>query len=488
MMRSIALALTLSLLALAAAPAQNPESLPGAVRSEAYAVTAGDRPLFVEHYKKLHIARVALAGKTQLTVTAHAAIATCRVSPEALGIKPQVQGRRLTFTLDHPAWLYLRINNGEPLCIFAEPPLKGAPDLSDPKVRNITASGVDATGQRAETARIQAAIDALPAGGVLYFPPGVYQTAMLRLKSEMTLWLAQGATLLGSTDLAGYPADKIGRRFLLIDGAHNIAIRGRGALDGNGRRLREATGDKAHLLTIVRSSDVRIEGIELRDAASWNTHIIGSNRVSVSGVKLISDPELANTDGFDPDASSDVAIDNCFVYCGDDGVAIKSTGRDGLARDVKNIAVRRSVFLTRKSALKVGTESCTARMGDVTFADNDVVQSDRGMAIYCNDGALYENIRYVGNRFEDCYPDAKQRMIDFSITERKGQGAIRNVLVQNCAFKTPFPKESTLAGLDAAHPIAGVRFENFTIGGKLCRSAADAGIKLGKGVEDVTFR
>lgn len=485
MRKTFLLTCILSLAALSGAQAQN---RPAASRSEIFAVQAGGHPVFVEHYKKVHIARCTLAGKIDVTVTAHAAIEKCRVRPEALGITPRVKGARLMFELDHPARLVIQIDSSEPLFLFAEPPVKEVTDSQDPKVRNIMASGIDATGRRVETQKIQQAIDALPAGGTLYFPDGIYQTGMIRLKSEMTLLLAPGATLLGCTDLEEYPKDKIGRRLVLIDGARNLLICGGGAIDGNGRRLREVTGDKAHLLTVARSSDVTIDGVELRDPGSWNTRIIHSDRVTVRGAKLLSDPELANTDGFDPDASSDVLIENCFVWCGDDGVAVKSTDHGGLKRDVKNVTIRGNVFLTRKSALKVGTESRTARMGDITFENNDVLQCDRGMALYCNDGALYENIRFINNRFEDNYPDAKQRMIDISISARKGKGTIRNVLIQNCSFLKPFPKDSTIEGLDSDHPVSGVRIGNLIIGGKPCRSAAEAGIKTNEYVRKLEFQ
>lgn len=464
----------------------------GAMRSETYAMKVAERAVFVEHYKKTHIARLTLDGKADVTVTAPAAIKKCRISPEPLGLKPRVQGKRLSFALERPARLVIRIDDGEPLFLFADPPAKAAPDSHAPKVSDITTSGIDATGGKVETRKIQRTIDALPAGGALYFPPGVYQTGTIRLKSDMTLWLAPGATLLGCTDIAEYPEDKIGesafgRRLVLLDEAHNVTICGGGAIDGNGRRLREVTGEKAHLVTIARSRDVLIEGVELRDAGSWNTRIIHSDRVAVRGVKLISDPDLANTDGFDPDGSRDVLIENSFVYCGDDGVAVKSTDHGGLGRDVQNITVRGNVFLTRKSALKVGTESRTARMGDILFEDNDVLLCDRGMALYCNDGALYENIRYINNRFEECYPDAKQRMIDISISERKGKGTICNVLIQNCAFESAFPKASTIDGLDAGHQVSGIRIENLTIAGKKARNAAEAGLKLGKFVQQIEF-
>ena len=54
---------------------------------------------------------------------------------------------------------------------------------------------------------IQAAIDQLAAqgGGRLVVPAGIYKTGALFLKQGVELHLAEGAVLLGSTDLADYP-------------------------------------------------------------------------------------------------------------------------------------------------------------------------------------------------------------------------------------------------------------------------------------------
>ena len=50
-----------------------------------------------------------------------------------------------------------------------------------------------------DNAIIDAAIASLPeGGGTLYFPPGPYHTGSQHLRSHVTLWLENGAPLLGS--------------------------------------------------------------------------------------------------------------------------------------------------------------------------------------------------------------------------------------------------------------------------------------------------
>jgi len=217
---------------------------------------------------------------------------------------------------------------------------------------------------------------------------------------------------------------------------------------------------------------------------------VPGGKLVASGLEFLNDaedPETPNTDGFDPDASSHVLIENCFVYGGDDAVAIKSAGYSGINRDVRDIVVRGGVFLTRKSALKVGTETRTGSFRDITFERNDVLLCDRGMVIYCYDGATCADIRFIDNRFEAPYADSKQRLIDFVIKDRGGAGQIRNVLIRNCRAERQWPQGSTMCGLDVQHRITNIRFERYIVAGKVCRSAEAAGLHIQEHVADVSF-
>ena len=202
---------------------------------------------------------------------------------------------------------------------------------------------------------------------------------------------------------------------------------------------------------------------------------------------MINDVALTNTDGFDPDSSSDVLIEDSFIYAGDDAVAVKTSGRGGLLRDLTNNTFRNNVVLTQKSALKIGTETRAKIMNNIRFVQNQVIQSDRAMAIYCSDGADISNISFEGNHFEENYPDNKRCMIHFQISNRKGAGLIRDVLIKNCSFKKPFPQSSTIEGLDGNHMITDVKFENFSIAGRLCRNAGEANLEIEDYVKNVTF-
>ena len=70
---------------------------------------------------------------------------------------------------------------------------------------DVRSFGAKGDGEHVDTEMIQAAIYSCPAGGTVRFPKGTYLTAPLFLKSGVTIWLEEGAELLGLTDRKEYP-------------------------------------------------------------------------------------------------------------------------------------------------------------------------------------------------------------------------------------------------------------------------------------------
>jgi len=466
-------------------------TLQESVSSKAFEVSVDETPVPVVAYKDIHYAHFAFDGQVEVKVVASEPFSEWSLSPKRYRIPVEVQEREIRLSLACPRKLVLEANSLGRLFIFADPLEVDPPTEKDRGVTNVLDSEIDNTGGALETERLQKAIDAIPKDGVLLVPPGVYRTAGLTLKSDMTLYLAGGALIQGTSNPEEYgknetDSDASPKRLLLIDGAENVTVEGRGVLDANGALLR-AQGHSGRVLLARNSRNIRVEGIILRDPPSWNTHLLGCENVTLQNLKLLNDLEVLNTDGFDPDASRHVLIEDCFAYCGDDAVAVKCTGNGDFFRDVEDIVVRRNVFLTKKSALKVGTESRTPRMGDISFESNDVLFCDRGMTLYCRDGATYENIRFVDNRFEGFFRNNRQRLLDFEIVERDGKGKIRNVLIQDCRADVHWPQKSTIRGLDDEHRVEGVTFENFEVDGKMCRNPDEADLDVQSHAVDVFF-
>ena len=451
-----------------------------AVSAAGYEVRMNGTAQRVEPFKHYHYVSCTPEGAADFTVTFPGTIASAEVSPLSRGIEPAVEGHTVRFRLPEAGQYLVRLNDTAKLFIFAEKPAQKVPGTSI-----MTYKGIDNTGTTNVTAAVQRAIDeCAKKGRTLVFPAGEYRCSQLRLPSHAHLHLERGAVIRADASSATpYESDDDvkTRRFIYVKDAKGVRITGLGAIDGNGRALRDAFGDKARmrLLLAVNSSDLHFEGVMFRDPGSWNTQILLCRDVVIRNVKLMNDTELSNTDGFDPDASRNLLIENCFAYCSDDNVAVKTTGYSGYLGDAENITVRGCVFLTKKSSLKVGTETRGARMSEITFEDNDVLESDRGMALYVSDGTALSNVRYLNNRFERNHPDSKRMMFQFSVNARRKDspvGSIRGVEVRNCTYLAPFPKAPEIK-CPAKGGIEGVVFENLTVGGEKVLTPEQIGLK-----------
>src|SRR5438046_1542469 len=74
------------------------------------------------------------------------------------------------------------------------------------KTRNILEYGAKPDGKTLNTKAIQRAIDEAfqAGGGTVVVPAGIFLTGLIQLKSKVTLTLAEGSTLLGSTSMEDY--------------------------------------------------------------------------------------------------------------------------------------------------------------------------------------------------------------------------------------------------------------------------------------------
>ena len=161
------------------------------------------------------------------------------------------------------------------------------------------------------------------------------------LKSNITLDLAKGATLLGSPDHADYPVISEFRApgtqsLVSATNAENIAITGEGTIDGNGeswwndRRTPHDAGIvgevifRPRLVVFDHCKHVRIEGVTIQNSPSWQVVPYYSDDVTIRNVRILAPQHSPNTDAIDPFSSSNMIIDHVYADVGDDNIAIKS--------------------------------------------------------------------------------------------------------------------------------------------------------------------
>src|SRR5258707_15870948 len=111
-------------------------------------------------------------------------------------------------------------------------------------IRDFGARGDGAT---LDTTAINAAIEACATkgGGQVLFPPGRYLSGSVHLRSRITLFLAPGAALVGSTNLAHYQQPTVPsfmpeaswgkwhRALVLGENVEDVTIAGKGEIDCN---------------------------------------------------------------------------------------------------------------------------------------------------------------------------------------------------------------------------------------------------------------
>ena len=452
--------------------------VPGAVRST-IKVEVDNQDVFVESYKGINYARFAFTGTARVVI--HAAdTASYTLSPVAYQILSTNRANAISFVLTQPHKLILQIG-AEKLFILADSPEENPPHPGDANVVDVTKYITVKDAGKVETSQIQQAIDAAAAQhGIVYFPNGKYVSGTLVVKSNVGLYLASGALLQGSSDSHDYQQG----HFLWFNADSNAKLYGRGIIDLQGKHLRASAGNNGRIKIIrtVNAQNITLQDVLLRDAGSWTVHIVGSNDVHVTNLKIINDMQNTNNDGIDPDMSSNVTIDGAFIYTTDDCFAVKTSGQFGILKPTANILIQNAVCYDKKSALKIGTES-RANISNVVFANDSIVHADRALALYMEDGSTIANVQYNNDSSESIGGDAKQRLIDIGITDRSGPGYIKNVTITDYTAAQPGPDASTILGV-AGHTID-VVFKNFKIAGRYITNVADANISTSNAL--VTF-
>jgi polygalacturonase len=241
---------------------------------------------------------------------------------------------------------------------------------------NPRAFGAKGDGVSKDTLAIQAAIDgcARKNGGTVRLVAGTYLSAPVVLRSNVTLQLDKGATLIGSTDHADYPA-KIEFRepglqsLVSATDASNVSITGEGVIDGAGetwwemaRAVKNAgvmgsDHPRPRLVVFDHCKHVGVEGVTIQNSPMWQLVLYYSDDVTIRNIKVLAPARSPNTDAIDPFSSSNVVIDHVFADVGDDNIAIKSgsinsAGPDDPSRD---ITITDCTFL-HGHGLSVGSE------------------------------------------------------------------------------------------------------------------------------------
>jgi polygalacturonase len=244
------------------------------------------------------------------------------------------------------------------------------------KVCVVQKYGAKPDGTTKNTSAIQAAIDdcAKAGGGTVKLSGGVFLSGPIVIKTNTTLDLDKGTTLLGSPDHADYPGKTEFRApgtqsLVSATNAQNIAITGSGTIDGNGESwwaearathnagVVGAVKFRPRLVVFDHCKHVRIEGVTIQNSPSWQVVPYYTDDTVIRNVRILAPQHSPNTDAIDPFSSSNMIIDHVYADVGDDNIAIKSgiINSPGPDDPSRNITITDCEFM-HGHGLSIGSE------------------------------------------------------------------------------------------------------------------------------------
>lgn len=259
--------------------------------------------------------------------------------------------------------------------------------IKDYKLKvSITDFGAVSSSAELQTDSIQAAIDFCfkKGGGEIQIPKGEFLTGGIRLRSNTTLHLLEGAKLIGSRDCEDYfvlQKDKVepveayilteeeringrspdglhyGRPWLSslikIYKAKNVAIIGEKDSILDGRDCYDENGEEGfrgpHMIVVGESKNLYFKGYTVRNSANWAHCIWNCNNITCREVTI-----KAGHDGFDVFGCKNVLVENCNFFTGDDSMA----GFANYKVKVRNCNMSSSCSAFRFSGTQVDVCNC----------------------------------------------------------------------------------------------------------------------------------
>jgi polygalacturonase len=271
--------------------------------------------------------------------------------------------------------------------LFSASPRPSLSFAAEESAFNVKKFGATGDGKTLDTRAINKAIDAAAAtgGGTVYFPAGNYLSVSIHLKSNIALYLDQGATIVAATtsETVKYDSPEPNQWDAYQDFGHshwhnsliwgeninNVSIVGPGMIWGKGLvrsggqsrtqqqndALLNAARDKEpktpfgypnprdavepgwgnKSIALKNCRNVLIRDITILHGGHFAILATGVDNLTIDNIKIDT-----NRDGIDVDACKNVRISNCTVNSPfDDGICPKSSFALGYARATENVTI-----------------------------------------------------------------------------------------------------------------------------------------------------
>jgi len=320
-----------------------------------------------------------------------------------------------------------------------------APEVSSGLCFDVKSFGAAGDGKTIDTPAINRAISAAAqaGGGTVLLPAGWYLCYSIRLKSNVTLRLSAGSTIVAAeTDLKepghGYDAAESNapwenyqdyghnhwhNSLIWGDGLENVAICGPGLIWGKGLSRGEGPGPVAEqpgvgnkAIALKNCRDVLLRDFSILHGGHFGILATGVDNLTIDNLKIDT-----NRDGIDVDCCRNVRISNCSVNSPwDDAICLKSSFALGYPRATEMVTITNCLV---SGSFVEGT------LLDATFkrypANTDVDRNGR-IKFGTESNGGYKNITISNCVFDGCF--------GLTILSVDG-GAIEDVSISNITMR-----------------------------------------------------
>jgi polygalacturonase len=398
--------------------------------------------------------------------------------------------------------------------LVAAPALYAAdrtPPQSGSGIYDVRTFGAVGDGKIIDTPAVNRAIEAAASsgGGTVRFPSGTYACYSIHLKSHVTLFLEQAATILAaptpSDGRYGYDAPEPNAPWVayqdyghnhwhnsLIWGEdiHDFAICGPGLIWGKGLdkgwgrstpNSVETPGGGNKSIALKNCRNVSLKDFSILQGGWFGILATGVDNLTIDNLTIDT-----NRDGMDIDCCRNVRVSNCTVNSPwDDAIVPKSSFSLGYARSTENVTIS-NCYVTgayemgtlldgtfkkfpagtdvpRIGRIKFGTES-NGGFKNITIS-NCVFEGCHGLALETVDGALLEDITITNITMRDIVTAPIFLRLGARMRGPKGVavGQLRRVLISNIVASNVDPRQCSILSGIPSHAIEDVKISDVFI-------------------------
>lgn len=362
---------------------------------------------------------------------------------------------------------------------------------------DVRAFGAKGDGVTVDSPAIDRAITAAATagGGTVRVGAGTYLCGTIHLKSNISLMLDPGATLVASSpgDGGQYDAPEDNpaagkyqdfghthwhNSLIWGEGLENVSILGPGRLYGKGLVRDDdgpdGRGNKTISLKLCRS--VTIRDVTIQHGGWFGILATGIDNLTIDNLKIDT-----NRDGMDIDCCRNVHVSNCSVNSpNDDGICLKSSYGLGFARATENVQITNcGVSGFTEGTLLDGTFGRTGRggTGRIKFGtesnggfkniaiSNCTFNFCNGLALETVDGGLLEDVSVSNITMRDIASAPLFLRLGSRLRGPAGTvvGALRRVNINNLVVYNADTNDGAILSGIPGHPIEDVSLSNIQI-------------------------